>query len=58
MFAVGWQVVPQISCPIALFTYYNPILKRGVENFMSTVRDVGIHGNLYVRFALAFSFQL
>ncbi|KAJ4727381.1 tryptophan synthase alpha chain [Melia azedarach] len=38
------EVVPQISCPIALFTYYNPILKRGVENFMSTVRDVGVHG--------------
>ncbi|XP_072986936.1 tryptophan synthase alpha chain, chloroplastic-like isoform X2 [Typha latifolia] len=38
------QVVPQLSCPIALFTYYNPILKRGVGNFMSTIRDVGIHG--------------
>lgn len=37
-------VVPQISCPISLFTYYNPIHKRGVENFMSTIRDVGIHG--------------
>lgn len=38
------EVVPQISCPIALFTYYNPILKRGTENFMSTIKDVGIHG--------------
>lgn len=38
------DVVPQISCPISLFTYYNPIHKRGVENFMSTIRDVGIHG--------------
>ncbi|ESR57167.1 hypothetical protein CICLE_v10021275mg [Citrus x clementina] len=38
------EVVPQISCPIALFTYYNPILKRGVDNFMSTVRDIGIRG--------------
>ncbi|XP_058198115.1 tryptophan synthase alpha chain isoform X2 [Rhododendron vialii] len=38
------QVVPQISCPLALFTYYNPILKRGVEQFMSTVKDVGVHG--------------
>ncbi|KAK9206595.1 hypothetical protein WN943_016874 [Citrus x changshan-huyou] len=43
------EVVPQISCPIALFTYYNPILKRGVDNFMSTVRDIGIRGNLYKR---------
>lgn len=39
-----WQVVPQLSCPIALFTYYNPILKRGTESFMSTIRDTGVHG--------------
>ncbi|KAK8650731.1 hypothetical protein V6N13_140358 [Hibiscus sabdariffa] len=38
------EVVPQLSCPIALFTYYNPILKRGVGQFMSTVKDVGVHG--------------
>ncbi|KAJ6681273.1 TRYPTOPHAN SYNTHASE ALPHA CHAIN, partial [Salix koriyanagi] len=38
------EVVPQVSCPIALFTYYNPILKRGIEKFMSTVKDIGVHG--------------
>ncbi|KAK8532512.1 hypothetical protein V6N13_131832 [Hibiscus sabdariffa] len=38
------EVVPQLSCPIALFTYYNPILKRGVEQFMCTVKDIGVHG--------------
>ncbi|GAV72304.1 Trp_syntA domain-containing protein [Cephalotus follicularis] len=38
------QVVPQLSCPIALFTYYNPILKRGTEKFMSIIKDVGVHG--------------
>ncbi|TYH59631.1 hypothetical protein ES332_D08G235800v1 [Gossypium tomentosum] len=38
------EVAPQLCCPIALFAYYNPILKRGVEKFMSTIRDVGIHG--------------
>ncbi|CAN0898240.1 Tryptophan synthase alpha chain [Linum grandiflorum] len=37
-------VVPEISAPIALFTYYNPILKRGIGKFMSTVKDTGIHG--------------
>lgn len=39
-----WQVIPQLSCPIALFTYYNPILKRGIERFMSTISDIGVHG--------------
>jgi tryptophan synthase alpha chain len=38
------EVVPQISCPIALFTYYNPILKRGIEKFMWTIKNVGVHG--------------
>ncbi|KAK6937596.1 Tryptophan synthase, alpha chain [Dillenia turbinata] len=38
------EVVPQISSPIALFTYYNPILKRGVDKFVSTIRSVGVHG--------------
>ncbi|XP_052169984.1 tryptophan synthase alpha chain [Diospyros lotus] len=38
------EVVPQLSCPVALFSYYNPILRRGIEKFMSTVKDVGIHG--------------
>ncbi|XP_031269951.1 tryptophan synthase alpha chain-like [Pistacia vera] len=38
------EVVPQLSCPIALFTYYNPILRRGVEKVMSTISDIGVHG--------------
>lgn len=38
------EVVPELSCPVALFTYYNPILKRGVEKFMSTIQKVGAHG--------------
>ncbi|KAF3336973.1 Tryptophan synthase alpha chain [Carex littledalei] len=42
------EVVPELSCPIALFTYYNPILKRGVERFMTIIRDIGIHGSLVV----------
>ncbi|XP_042057403.1 tryptophan synthase alpha chain-like [Salvia splendens] len=38
------EVVPQLSCPVSLFSYYNPILKRGVEQFMTTLKDTGIHG--------------
>lgn len=38
------EVIPDLSCPVALFTYYNPILKRGVGKFMTTVQDVGIRG--------------
>ncbi|CAH9134017.1 unnamed protein product [Cuscuta epithymum] len=38
------EVVPQLSCPICLFTYYNPILKRGIEKFLDTVKDAGVQG--------------
>lgn len=38
------QVIPQLSCPIALFTYYNPILRRGIENYMTIIKDAGVHG--------------
>ncbi|KAL0435668.1 UNVERIFIED_CONTAM: Tryptophan synthase alpha chain, chloroplastic [Sesamum radiatum] len=38
------QVVPQLSCPVALFSYYNPILKRGTDKFMTTLKETGIHG--------------
>ena len=44
------EVVPELSCPLALFTYYNPILKRGVANFMSVVKEAGVHVNALIVF--------
>lgn len=38
------EVIPELSSPIVLFTYYNPILKRGVRNFMATIKQAGVHG--------------
>ncbi|CAG7865535.1 hypothetical protein BRARA_I03721 [Brassica rapa] len=38
------KVLPELSCPVSLFTYYNPILKRGLGKFMSSIRDVGVQG--------------
>ncbi|TKW30781.1 hypothetical protein SEVIR_2G060700v4 [Setaria viridis] len=38
------EVIPELSCPLALFTYYNPILKRGIPNFMAIVKEAGVHG--------------
>lgn len=43
------QVTPQLSCPVALFSYYNPILKRGTDKFMSTIRDSGVHGETQLK---------
>eukprot|EP01018_Ginkgo_biloba_P021834 Gb_29155 [translate_table: standard] len=36
------EVVPQLATPLVLFSYYNPILKHGLESFMHTIRSVGV----------------
>lgn len=38
------EVVPQLSCPIVLFTYCNPVIKHGIEDFMFTIRQAGVRG--------------
>ena len=37
-------LVPKLSAPIILFTYYNPIYKKGVENFLQEIAAVGVKG--------------
>ena len=43
-----WELVrtvgPEISAPIVLFTYYNPILHRGIEAFLNSIAEVGVKG--------------
>ena len=38
------QVQAEISAPIILFTYYNPIFYRGIENFLDQINAVGVKG--------------
>ncbi|KAI5080758.1 hypothetical protein GOP47_0003941 [Adiantum capillus-veneris] len=40
------EVIPRLTAPIVLFTYYNPILKRGIENFLQSIKAVGVTGLL------------
>lgn len=35
---------PHLTAPIILFTYYNPILNRGIDNFLSIVKSAGVAG--------------
>jgi len=37
-------VSPKISAPIILFTYYNPVLNRGVETFLKDIYAAGARG--------------
>ncbi|GLJ49538.1 hypothetical protein SUGI_1050460 [Cryptomeria japonica] len=38
------EVIPHLASPLVLFTYYNPILKHGLENFMHIISSIGIRG--------------
>jgi tryptophan synthase alpha chain len=37
-------VVPEVNAPIILFTYYNPILNRGIDSFMADLAAAGVAG--------------
>jgi tryptophan synthase alpha chain len=37
-------VTPTIKAPIILFTYYNPILHRGIKTFLAQIAAVGVKG--------------
>lgn len=38
------DVAPTIQAPLILFTYYNPILNRGIEAFLQQIASVGVRG--------------
>jgi tryptophan synthase alpha chain len=38
------RVTPELRAPIILFTYYNPILNRGIELFLQQIAAAGVKG--------------
>jgi tryptophan synthase alpha chain len=38
------DVTPEVKAPIILFTYYNPILHRGIESFLKQIAEAGVKG--------------
>jgi tryptophan synthase alpha chain len=38
------KVSPILKAPIVLFTYYNPILNRGIESFLQQIAESGVKG--------------
>jgi tryptophan synthase alpha chain len=37
-------LTPTLRAPIILFTYYNPILNRGIDTFLQHIADAGVKG--------------
>jgi len=40
------EVSPKMKAPIVLFTYYNPIMARGMDNYCKTIKEAGASGLL------------
>lgn len=38
------KVIPQITTPIVIFTYYNPVLATGLVQFISKISKAGVSG--------------
>ena len=38
------EISPKLRSPISLFTYYNPILNRGIEPFLQQLTQAGVAG--------------
>lgn len=38
------KVSPELRSPLILFTYYNPILNRGIEPFLQKIAQAGVRG--------------
>jgi tryptophan synthase alpha subunit len=38
------EVTPELSCPVVLFSYLGPIVRRGAANFTAAVKEAGAQG--------------
>ena len=42
--AMASSVVPSLKAPVIIFTYYNTIMRRGMETFCNDIRNAGFTG--------------
>lgn len=43
------QVAPTLNAPLVLFTYYNPIIRRGMDKFCQQIKAAGAAGGAAAR---------
>ena len=39
------EVTPELSCPVVIFSYFSPILRRGTGSFAAAAKEAGVKGN-------------
>ncbi|CAN6322301.1 unnamed protein product [Urochloa humidicola] len=40
------EVTPELSCPVVLFSYFKPVMERGMADFAAAAKEAGVHGLL------------
>jgi tryptophan synthase alpha chain len=40
------RIAPRLRAPLVLFTYFNPIMRRGLDTFCRQIADAGASGEL------------
>jgi len=43
------EVTPELSCPVVLFSYFNPIVRWGLADFAAAAKDAGVEGLMLPR---------
>ena len=38
------EVTPELSCPVVLFSYINPIIRWGLAEFAAAAKEAGVDG--------------
>jgi tryptophan synthase alpha subunit len=38
------KVSPELKAPLVLFTYYNPIIRKGMDKFCALIKEAGASG--------------
>jgi tryptophan synthase alpha subunit len=41
------EVTPELSCPVVIFSYFNPIVRRGTASFATAAKEAGVKGELF-----------
>ena len=58
MLAMLKEVKPELSCPVVLFSYFNPIVRWGPADFTAAAKEAGVDGLIVPNLPYAATYDL
>ncbi|KAG2481257.1 hypothetical protein PVAP13_J683333 [Panicum virgatum] len=58
MLAMLKEVKPELSCPVVLFSYFNPIVRWGLADFTAAAKEAGVDGLIVPNLPYAATYDL